>query len=251
MDHLVDEGMGRSILVLHGGMGDLESWVKVTDRLRDRFRVARLHRRQYRLDVPRKVTMAAEAEEVLAAAATLDRPVLVGHSSGAVLALEALTAGPAAFAGAVIYEPPVVVDRPLGGEPVDRARAALAARRPGTALAIFLREIAGLRGPMVSVAKFAMNRQGGEIGARVERQLDDNDAIDALGNRLEAYSKIDVPVLMLTGDRSPRHLHERLDAVQGVLPDARRVTMHGQGHTAQRSAPARVAEIVARFTDET
>ena len=60
-----------------------------------------------------------------------------------------------------------------------------------------------------------------------------------------------VPVLMLTGDRSPRHLHERLDAVQAVLPDTRRVTMHGQGHTAERSAPARVAEIVARFVDET
>ena len=251
MDHLADEGMGRSILVLHGGMGDMESWVKVTDRLRDRFRVARLHRRQYRLDVPRKVTMAAEVEEVLAAAATLDRPVLVGHSSGAVLALEALAAGPAAFAGAVLYEPPVVIDRPLGGEPVDRARAALVARRPGTAFAIFLREVAGLRGPIVSVAKFAMNRQSGPIGARVERQLDDSDAIDALGNRLAAYSKIDVPVLMLTGDRSPRHLRERLDAVRAVLPDTRRVTMHGQGHTAEQSAPARVATIVARFTDET
>jgi pimeloyl-ACP methyl ester carboxylesterase len=101
------------------------------------------------------------------------------------------------------------------------------------------------------VAKFAMNRQGGEIGARVERQLDDNDAIDALGNRLDAYAKIDVPVLLLTGDRSPRHLHERLGALQAVLPDARRVTMHGQGHTAERSAPDRVAEIVARFTDQT
>jgi pimeloyl-ACP methyl ester carboxylesterase len=251
MDHLIDEGMGRSILVLHGGMGDLSSWEKVTDRLRDRFRVARLHRRQYRFDVPRKVTMAAEVEEVLAASATLDRPVLVGHSSGAVLALEALVAEPGRFAGAVIYEPPLVLDRPLGGEPVDRARAALAAGKPGTAFAIFLREIAGLRGPMVPVAKFAMNRQGGEIGARVERQLDDNDALDALGNRLEAYSKIDVPVLLLTGDRSPRHLHERLNALRAVLPDMRRVTMHGQGHTAERSAPERVAQIVARFVDET
>jgi pimeloyl-ACP methyl ester carboxylesterase len=251
VNHLIDEGMGRSILVLHGGMGDGSSWERVTDRLRDRFRVARLHRRQYRFDVPRKVTMAAEVPDVLAAASTLDRPVLVGHSSGAVLALEALAAAPDQFAGTVLYEPPLVLDRPLGGEPVDRARAALAARRPGSAFAIFLREVAGLRGPMVPVAKFAMNRQGGDIGDRVERQLDDSDAIDALGNRLAAYAGIGVPVLLLTGDRSPRHLHDRLDALRAVLPDTRRVTMHGQGHTAERSAPARVAEIVARFVHGT
>jgi pimeloyl-ACP methyl ester carboxylesterase len=250
MDDLIVEGMGRSILVLHGGMGDLSSWAKVTDRLRDRFRVARLYRRQYRLDVPRKVTMADETEEVLAAAATLDHPVLVGHSSGAVLALEALAARPDLFAGGVLYEPPVVVDRPLGGEPVDRARVALAARRPGTAFAIFLRDVVGMRGPTVRAAEFAMNRQGGEIGAKVERQLDDNDAIDALGNRLDAYSKIELPVLLLAGDRSPHHLHERLDTLRSVLPDVQRVTMHGQGHTAERSAPERVAEIVARFADE-
>jgi pimeloyl-ACP methyl ester carboxylesterase len=264
MNDLVVEGMGRSILVLHGGMGDLSSWEKVTDRLRDRFRVARIHRRQYRLDVPRKVSMADETEEVLAAAATLDRPVIVGHSSGAVLALEALAAEPGRFAGAVLYEPPLIIDdRPLGdgtqhagsgfgsgtqGRPIDRARAAIAAGKAGDAFAIFLREIAGLRGPMVTAARFAMNRKPG-IGPVVERQLDDNDAIDALGNRLAVYAKIDVPVLLLTGDRSPRHLQERLGALQAVLPDARRVTMHGQGHTAEQSAPARVAEIVARFVD--
>jgi pimeloyl-ACP methyl ester carboxylesterase len=304
MEEIVVEGVGRSILVLHGGMGDLSSWERVTDRLRDRFRVARLYRRQYRLDVPRKVTMADEVSEVLAAAATLDRPVVVGHSSGAVLALEALVAGPPGlFAGAVLYEPPVMIsDRPLGdgtrqpagpaspgaqvrdagsapggsrpgdassagggsrpgdagpaggrsrpgdGRPIDRARAALAEGKPGNAFAIFLREIAGLRGAMVTVARIAMNRQPG-MGPVVERQLDDNDAIDALGNRLVDYSGIDVPVLLVTGDQSPRHLRERLDALQTVLPGARRVTMHGQGHNAERSAPERLAEIVGRFVE--
>ena len=56
-----------------------------------------------------------DAVERASRAAPLDRPVLVGHSSGAVLALEALAAGPGQFAGAFIYEPPLVLDRPLGG----------------------------------------------------------------------------------------------------------------------------------------
>src|SRR6516165_2729100 len=67
--------------------------------------------------------------------------VIVGHSSGAVLALEALVATPTAYAGAVLYEPPCVIGPPLGGEALARAQAAIAAGKPVTALAIFLREI--------------------------------------------------------------------------------------------------------------
>jgi pimeloyl-ACP methyl ester carboxylesterase len=274
MENLIIEGDGRSILVLHGGMGDLSSWEKVTDRLRERYRVARLHRRQYRLDVPRKVTMADEVAEVLAVAATLDSPVIVGHSSGAVLALETLVAAsPGLFSAAVLYEPPLMIDdRRLGDgtqsgdggsavdakaagqsagngdRPVDRARAAMAAGKPGTAFAIFLREIAGIRDPMFDAAEAAINSRP-EIGPVVERQLDDNDAIDALGNRLAAYSKIDLPVLLITGDQSPRHLWERLTTLQAALPDARRVTLPGEGHNAERSAPERLAEAIGQFAE--
>ncbi|XVU24451.1 alpha/beta fold hydrolase [Actinoplanes sp. CA-054009] len=243
----VDEGRGRPILVLHGGMGDLGSWAGVTDRLRDRFRTVRLHRRQYRLDVPRRVSIADEVAEVRAAAAELDRPVLVGHSSGAVVALEALVADPGLYSAAVLYEPPLVIDEPLSGGHGPRARAALAEGRPGTAFAIFLREVARMRSPMIGVARFAMNRRAAEIGPLVERQWDDNDAIDALGRRLEAYGGIGVPVLLLAGGRSPRHLIERLDALERALPNATRTTMRGQGHTAERTAPGRVAAAIAGF----
>jgi pimeloyl-ACP methyl ester carboxylesterase len=247
-------------------MGDLSSWEKVTDQLRDRFRVARLYRRQYRLDVPRKVTMADEVTEVLAAAATLDSPVLVGHSSGAVLALEALAASPELFSAAALYEPPLMIDdRRLGdgtqssalgsdvqsggaGRPADRARVALADGKPGTAFAIFLREIAGMSGDLAAAAGAAMNQRP-ETGPVVERQLDDNDALDVLGNRLAAYSKIELPVLLITGDQSPRHLRERLSALQAVLPDARRVTLPGEGHNAERTAPDRLAEVIGGFAE--
>jgi pimeloyl-ACP methyl ester carboxylesterase len=188
--------------------------------------------------------------QVRAVAGTLDRPVLVGHSSGAVLALEALTADPGLYAGAVLYEPPLVVGERLGGAALEPARAALARGKPGTAFAIFLRDVVRINPIMATVAGFAVNRRPGELGGRVERQLDDNDAIDAIGNRLEAYAKIDVPVLLLAGDRSPRHLGTRLDALQQVLPHSRRVTMHGQGHTAEHTAPGRVATAITTFMDE-
>ena len=245
----VDEGSGPPILVVHGGMGDRTVWHPVTDLLRDRFRTVRLERRRYRMDLPGPVTMAQEVAHVAAIAGRLDRPVLVGHSSGAVLALEALVAAPDTYAGAVLYEPPVVIGEPLSADGLAAARAALARDRPGKALSIFMRDVVNKSAPLAGVAGFFVGRHP-EYRQRVVRQLDDNEAIDGLGVRLSAYAGLDLPVLLLGGDRSPRHLAERLDALERTLPRTRRVLMHGQGHSAERRAPHRVAEAIATFVNE-
>ena len=245
----VDEGLGTPILVLHGGMGDSSAWARVTDLLRDRFRTVRLARRQYRLDLPRKITMAQEVEHVTAIADQLDRPLLVGHSSGAVLALEALVAEPKLYSGAVLYEPPLLIDRPLGGDSDARARAALTEGGPGKAMTIFLRDVVEVKPLTARLLGTAIGRSPG-LRSRVERQLDDLDAINELGVRLAAYAQIEQPVLLIGGDRSPKHLGQRLDALEGVLPHSRRLLMHGQGHGAERSAPDRVAAAISRHIDE-
>ncbi|MEV6596871.1 alpha/beta hydrolase [Actinoplanes sp. NPDC051346] len=242
-----DEGIGDPILVLHGGMGDSTAWSRVTDRLRDRFRTVRLHRRQYRSDLPRPVSMADEVEHVAAIAGELERPVLVGHSSGAVLALEAMVADPGCYAGAVLYEPPVVIDAPLGGKRLVPARAALAEGRPGRALTIFLRDVVQLP-PAAAIAGGVVGGHG-HLRDRIVQQLDDSDAIDELGNRLGEYATLKLPMLLIGGDRSPRHLGERLDALERVLPQSRRLLMHGQGHNAERQAPDRLATAIASFMD--
>ena len=103
-----DEGHGRAVLILHGGIDDGSSWRRVAVRLAPRFRVLRLHRRQYRPDLKTgsACTMAEEVEHVTALVRAIGQPmVIVGHSSGAVVALEALVATPTAFSGAVLYEP--------------------------------------------------------------------------------------------------------------------------------------------------
>jgi pimeloyl-ACP methyl ester carboxylesterase len=246
----VDEGIGTPILVLHGGMGDRTTWKSVTDLLNQRFRTVRLHRRQYRLDLDGPpVTMAQEVEHVSAIAAQLDKPLLVGHSSGAVLALEALVAEPDTFSGAVLYEPPLVIGPPLGGAPQKEARKALDAGKPGRAFTIFLRDIVRMSPWIAHAAGFMIGRDR-DMSARVPRQLDDNDAIDAVGVRLDTYAKIEIPVLLMGGDKSPRHLGDRLDALEKTLPNSRRIVMHGQGHMAEHAAPDRVARAIAKHVDE-
>ncbi|MFC3895720.1 alpha/beta fold hydrolase [Lentzea rhizosphaerae] len=240
------------ILLLHGGMDDGASWARVAARLRSRFRVLRLHRRQYRLDLKtgEACTMAAEVEHVRTLVRLIDEPMLiVGHSSGAVLALEALVSLPEAFAGAVLYEPPCVIGPLLGGEALRRAQAAITAGHPGKAMAIFLRDI--VRTPAwVAWMSGASIPLIPRLRRLARHQLDDCAAIDEVGLRLDAYARIDVPVVLLGGERSPAHLGERLDALEHAMPNTERVRLHRQGHAANTLAPARVAEVITRLGGE-
>jgi pimeloyl-ACP methyl ester carboxylesterase len=166
-----------------------------------------------------------------------------------VVALEALLAAPAStFAGAVLYEPPIVIGAPLGGDAVARARVALAAGKAGIALTIFLRDVVELPPGAASLAGHLA------VGlprwrAMVPRQIDDTAAINQLGNRLDAYSRIGAPALLLGGARSPTHLGERLRTLAGVMPHAELTILPRQGHGANTQAPGKVAAVVSAFAD--
>ena len=141
---VTDEGEGRAILIVHLGGGTSRAWTLVARRLTDRFRVLRFDRRPYRsaIDATPVESMAGEVADVLAVTSAVAEPILlVGHSSGAVVALEAAIASPEAFAGLVLYEPPVAVSSPLGGDALRRAQTAIEREKPGRAMAIHLREI--------------------------------------------------------------------------------------------------------------
>lgn len=246
------EGAGPGILFLHPGMDDARSWSRVTGRLADRFRAVRLHRRTYRLDlaVDPSTSLSAEVADVLAAADALGPPVLlVGHSSGGVVALEALLAARSKFVGAVVYEAPVPVDGPLGGEALERVKQALTRKGPGPAMRIFMREI--VRYPAWLSWIFGLLAGAfPSLRLRVPRQIIDCEAIDRNGVRLDAYAGIEVPVLMLVGERSPLHLARRTEALEAAIPQARVVRLAGQEHTANRRAPALVARLIADFASE-
>jgi pimeloyl-ACP methyl ester carboxylesterase len=264
-----DEGKGPVILILHPGMETGTRYRKVVAILSKRFRVIRLHRRQYRLDLKEDpnlgspCTVAQEVEHVLTIVRTVGTPVVIyGHSSGGPVALEALLASPSSFAGAVIYEPASVIGAPSSqhlagdaiprdgdvGEGVKRARAALAAGKPGAALGIFIHTSAGWPGWVADLAG-RLTALFPAYRRLIPCQIDDFEAMERLGVRLDAYSGIHVPVVMLGGDRSPAHVKEMLAAVLRALPSAEHVVLHGQGHTAHVRAPDQVARVIEAHAD--
>ena len=240
-----DEGTGPPILIVHPGLDDGRSYKRVSARLADRFRVVRLVRRQYRLDLSGGCSIGQEVGHVTAMTKVIGQPpLLFGHSSGAIVALEAMEVAPASFAGAVLYEPPLVIGPPLGGEAARNARAALVAGRPRQAMTTFVRDIVCVP-PTMAFLSAAFVTASPRYRPLIPRQLDDVDAIDALGCRLDTYDGIDALMVLVGGERSPVHQSERLDALQARLPKAERVMLSKRGHDANFWAPGEVAAIIA------
>jgi pimeloyl-ACP methyl ester carboxylesterase len=265
----LDEGQGPVILILHPGMETGTRYGKVAAILSKRFRVIRLHRRQYRLDLKKDprvgspCTVAEEVEHVLAIVKKVRGPVVIyGHSSGGPVALEALMASPSSFTGGVIYEPASVIEGQAGphlaseviprdgdvGDGFKQARAALAAGKPGKALGIFIAIAAGSPRWAACLA--------GRLAALVPQyrrlipcQIDDLEAMERLGVRLDAYARIHLPTVMLGGDRSPTHIKEMLAAVSGAVPAAEHIVLGGQGHSAHVRAPEQLARAIETFAD--
>lgn len=244
-------GAGRPIVLVHGGMGEAAHWEDVGQLLAPSYRIVGIERRPYgRSGTPQSPhAMAREAEDVAAVLGKIgELAIVVGHSSGGVASLEAAMLQPANLAGLVLYEPPVQVGTPLGGDFQAAAEAALAAGDGDKALQIFMRDIVGFPDAMLDDMRSPNWRAGWEYMIMIlPNQMEDNRAIRALPLGVECYRAITVPTLLLRGTDSPKHLHERLAAVAGVLPDSRTVDLLGEGHNANMSSPQMVADAIAVF----
>jgi pimeloyl-ACP methyl ester carboxylesterase len=70
--------------------------------------------------------------------------------------------------------------------------------------------------------------------------------LDELGNGPEALP-VDVPVLLLWGDRDRLTLHRGSENVIAAIPHTELVTLHGYGHCPQLENAPRVAELIDDF----
>lgn len=249
---VLDEGQGHTILIVHPGGGTSSSWTRVAGRLSQRYRVLRFDRRPYRDDpeVQASESMDHEVADVAAIAYAIAQPLLlVGHSSGAVVALESALASPSQFAGMVLYEPPVAVGGPLGGDALVRAQQALDSGDLGLAMKIHLREIVEVPGYQVALLS-RCTPLWRQMIRFAPGQISDDAALESLGVGLDRYAELSVLTLLVGGARSPKHLRRRLDALAHVLPQLdSEVILRGQGHLANARAPGRLVDLIDAFAE--
>jgi len=168
--------------------------------------------------------------------------VLVGHSSGAIYALEAASRFP--VAGLVLYEPPLHYEVQFT-KVLEHIRVEAQARRWDEAVAVFLREEAGMPADQIAVARASPYWQGNvALAPTLIREWDE---IVRFAPNVERYRKVSTPTLLLAGRETEHHPSFATKALEATLPNARTVLLEGQGHLADLNAPDLVAKEVTSF----
>jgi pimeloyl-ACP methyl ester carboxylesterase len=169
-----------------------------------------------------------------------------GHSSGAVLALEAARRG-VSFDRIALYEPPFIVDGPpLAADFAEQLSALVRADRRGDALALWMRSTVRMSDDAIAQARTQPWWAATEAMVHTTPYDATITAPYTTGQPLpgQRWAAVTNPVLLLDGEVSPPFLRSAVDAVAEILPDTRRHTFAGQGHGAP---PDQVAPVLAEF----
>jgi len=249
---LLTAGSGPGLLLVHGGMGTIESWQRVWGALTRQRRVTAMDRRgRGSSGDADNYDLSSEYGDVAAVAAALageqGGPVdVVGHSIGATCVLGAAALG-APFRRIALYEPPgpqATQDNWPG-----RVAAMVAGGHAGRAAFTFLTEIIGLTRSEVEALRDA---PGGRdvlpiVAATLPREARALAAADLAG----AARQVRQPVLLLLGTASPPWAGQITRELAAVLPAATVTELPGVGHEALDTAPdLLVAELLRFIGDE-
>jgi pimeloyl-ACP methyl ester carboxylesterase len=233
---LLTAGAGPSLLLVHGGMGCIESWQPLWNSLTSCWRVTAMDRRgRGSSGDTGPYQLSREFEDVTAAVASLaaDGPVDVfGHSLGATCALGA-AAGGAPLRRLALYEPPGPQAAPPAWQ--ERVTTLVGAGKPGAAMMSFLTEIIGLTAEEIDGLRNAP--RGYDIMPIVSATMPREARALAEVDLNALASDVTVPVLLILGAASPAWAGDITRELIAALPRSRVAMLPGQGHEAIGSAP--------------
>jgi pimeloyl-ACP methyl ester carboxylesterase len=169
-----------------------------------------------------------------------------GHSSGAVLALDA-AARDVGVTRLAVYEPPFIVDgEPMPADFAEQLARLVAADRRGDALALWMRSTVRMSDEAIAQARTEPWWPALEAVAHTTPYDATITAPYMTGRPLPAqrWSNVIMPTLVLDGEVSPSFLRDGAKALAGILPNATSNTFPGQGHGAP---PEMVAPVLTAF----
>lgn len=243
-------GSGNPVVLVHGSISTGEQWMSVAEQLAANHTVYIMDRRGRGLSGDAEdYSLSSESDDIKAVLRVAgERSALLGHSYGAICALEAVRTG-ASISSLVLYEPPLPVDSPTAGAALADYAAAIDAGDGDKAMRVaakhFLRispeETAGLAASPLWAGMIALSPTW-------TRELSEIDKTDVL---VQEYIKIAVPTLLLVGEASPAHLVGASRYLQHRLSNVSETTFRGQNHFAHVMDPGGVAEAIESFLQRT
>ena len=250
--HVEGYGAGRALVIASGALFASELWQRAVPLLaqgRCVYVVDRRGRGKSGNQAP--YAPEREIEDLLAVLAGIAGPVdLLGHSSGAILALQVAKRAPQHLERLVVYEPPVFFrpDDCIEPDLPERLEALLAEGKPEAAVETFFRE-----GPRASASELASMRAG-PAWANMVKALAHTVPYDSRVQRAfsadeSLLSQVRIPTLMLLGGASPARMRVAAETLTQRLPNARLRELPGQQHVAMLLAPAAFASAVNEFLE--
>ena len=242
------QGMGPTLLIVHGGTGDRTRWTPLFPFLRSRFTVCAMDRRGHGESEPgSNYSLHKEVEDVLAVVNSRPGPVFVlGHSIGGVFALEAALETNK-IAKLVLYEPPL-----QDGDHTaiaDQMEKMIKSGNREQALETFLREIVKVSPKEIEMMKARPSWQNRV--ASVDIQIREIRALSQYRFDAERIPKLKTPTLLLAGSKtaSPQ-LKQATELLMKALPNRSLMVFEGDEHNAMDTIPQKFAEVVTKFLEQ-
>jgi pimeloyl-ACP methyl ester carboxylesterase len=230
-------GAGPALLVVNGAMAARSDTVSLAAALAPHFTVFAYDRRGRgdSGDTP-PYAVEREVEDIAAVLSAAGGSAFVfGHSSGAILALEAARLLAPAITRLALYEPPFIVEAGLRRPPEDfltHLTELVAAGRRGETVRYWMTSVIGLPGEMVAGMQQAPMWAGMEAVAPT-LVYDATISADYMkGQPLPAqrWASVTIPTLVMDGGDSPAMMHSGALALTDLLPNAQHRRFPGQGH---------------------
>lgn len=230
-------GTGPALVLVHGTTADHTRWKPLLPQLEAHFTVHAVDRRgrggsgaagAYAID--------REFDDIAAVVDAIGEPaLLLGHSYGAVCALEA-TLRTRRVSKLVLYEPPIRTGDPIYPPgTVERLQALLDSGERDSVVTAFFREVVRAPEEELRMLRTLPNWPARVAAAHtIPREMRINDEYRF---QPERFAEMRVPTLLLLGGSSPPLFKDAIEAVRAALPDARLAVLPGQQHTAMNTAP--------------
>jgi pimeloyl-ACP methyl ester carboxylesterase len=244
-------GQGVPLVLVHGSTADHTRWVPVLPMFEQLFTVYAVDRRgRGGSGDAQAYAVEREVEDIVAVVNSIAEPVfLLGHSTGAILCLEAVCRTPH-VRKLVLYEPPIPIppgSRLYPSETISRIQALLDRGDQEGALTTFYRDVVQTPAHELEILQAAPNWSARVAAAyTIPRELTGvNDYVFEPTH----FGDLRTPSLLLLGGESPAFQKRAVEAVHAALPESQVRILAGQQHVAINMAPELFTREVVEFLD--
>jgi pimeloyl-ACP methyl ester carboxylesterase len=250
-------GSGTPIVVLPGVLSTAEDYASFAEALGRRHTVHTVQRRGRGGSDPQGAhySIATERDDLAAVQEATGSKMLVGHSYGGLIALEAARSGQP-FSKVAVYEPGVLVCGSLSTAWMPAYRRSLAAGRPLDAFARFSVASGPRRARSLpvwamklSLPLFISSDERRQIYGLLAENLREHEVVGRLDDSYPGYNQIKASVLVMFGEKSELDwVAPAVDALAAAIPAVAIQAFPRLDHFGpNKSGAVEVAEVVANF----